>query len=591
MKQLIFLVSLVLFCACQKTEDLLDNGSDGQSTAVTVDLTLPDGLQSRAATRAYGDGMTVRHIKWAVYRSSTSGGSTPGNLFKSGIYEMKTEDVGKMDSRFIIEGLTTGETYDFVFWAENKNSGYTFNAESATVSMNYAANNDNSWKGATCNDENRDAFFCSKRNVKIVKGQEVTAVLYRPFAQLNILTDDLPENDNSTYWVQMGSGTFYDNLNLLDGTATSSVSTPTFLAAAASSEKMTINNKMYTVISMNYLLMPGILSDNDPSYKDETDTYKQLYSVQLFAGNDDDMTRPLLGTQTSATGDLIGLRNVPFKRNYRTNIYGSLLTSNVSVHYTIQPGFNKDDLIGATATTAEELKKLVADAEDGTLITLMSNIELDAQWEIAGLTTAKNITIDLNGYDIKGVAESNSEGRWGDNSSLIKLNDSNVTLTIEDNGAGNGNVGLGLTEYAVLVQNGNLIINGGDFKGYKGCVKWLDDDRRDEDKSPKVYIYGGMFSAVETDNNAYRLLDIDSRWEDNNHVTNFIVYGGKFENYDPSKALTSGFSPTEWNFLPRSGDESQAVGDRGSTYKTDYIVISDEQTKNYTVSKSDSTTN
>ena len=584
MKQLIFLVSLVLFCACQKTEDLLDNGSDGQSTAVTVDLTLPDGLQSRAATRAYGDGMTVQHIRWAVYKSSTPEGSTPGNLFKSGIYEMKTEDVGKMDSRFIIEGLTTGEIYDFVFWAENKNSGYTFNEQEATVSMNYTSGG-NGWKGATCNDETRDAFFCSKRNVTIAKGQEVTAVLYRPFAQLNILTDDLPENDQSTYWVQMGSGTFYDKLNLLDGTATNSGLTPTFLAAKASSEKMTINNETYTVISMNYLLMPGKLSDSDPSYKDATDTYKRLYSVELFAGRDGDKTRPLLGTQTSATDDFIGLRNVPFKRNYRTNIYGSLLTSNVSVRYTIQPGFNDDDLTGITVTNADELKKIVTDAKNETLITLMSNIELNAQWEIKGSTNEKNITIDLNGYDIKGVAGSDSEGRWGDNSSLIKLNDSNVTLTIEDSEAGNGNVGLGLAEYAVLVQNGNLIINGGDFKGYKGCVKWLNDDQRDKDKSPIVYIYGGVFSAVDTENGAYRMLDIDSRWGENNHVTNFIVYGGRFGNYNPSKALTSGFSPTVWNFLPRNEDELQAVGDQGNTYTTDYTITFDAETKCYTVSK------
>lgn len=582
MKQLIYLVPLVMFCACQNTEDLLDNGSDGQSTAVTVDLTLPDGLQSRAASRAYGDGMTVDHIKWAVYKSSNN--NTPGTLIKSGTYEMKTSGEGKMDSRFIIEGLTVGVSCDFVFWAQNKESGYSFDEQTATVNMNYAKSD--SWKGATCNDENRDAFFCSKKNVTIEKGQEVTAVLYRPFAQLNILTDDLPADDQTLYWVQMGSGTFYDKLNLLDGTAVSSTSTPTFLAATASGEKRIINNKEYTIISMNYILMPGQLSDDDPSYIDKNDSYKQLYSVQLFAGNDGDMSRPLLRTQKSATGDLVGLQSVPFKRNYRTNIYGSLLTSNVSVHYIIQPGFNDDDLVGTTASTADELKSLVTNAETKTLITLMSDIKLESQWEISnGSATERDITIDLNGYDIIENGESNETSYWGSNMSLIKLNDSNVTLTITDTEAGDGNVGSGLAEYAVSVQKGNLIIKGGDFKGYKGCVKWLNEDGRTT--SPRVSIYNGMFSAVEMVDGKYRLLDIDSRWSSANNISNFIVYGGSFNNYDPTKAVVEQYS--SWNFLPRKSNVLQAVGDLSED--TDYTATYNSETGIYTVGKSGSATN
>ena len=35
--------------------------------------------------------------------------------------------------------------------------------------------------------------------------------------------------------------------------------------------------------------------------------------------------------------------NVPVQRNYRTNIYGSILTSDVEVNVVIEPAFNEPD--------------------------------------------------------------------------------------------------------------------------------------------------------------------------------------------------------------------------------------------------------
>lgn len=589
MKQLIFLVSLILFCACQNTEDLLynDNGSDGQNTAVTIDFTLPDGLQSRLATRAYGDGMTIGRIHWAVYKSNGSDSSTPGALIKDSIVNLPSGQ-SVLSGKFIIDKLPIGETLDFVFWAENENSGYTFNVNEGTVSMNY---ND-----ATCNDEKRDAFFRSERGVKITKGMDFSVVLRRPFAQLNILTDDLPEGDDNMYSVELGNGTFYDRLNLLTGRAESNsgASTVTFKANKASSETMKIGEgdkaKTYTVVSMNYLLVDGFQDEHE---KDEP----KLYLVNFLKNGNS-----LLGVSGK------GLENVPFRRNYRTNIYGSLLTTDGSANYLIVPNFYEPDLgLETLIASEEELRTFLSKETDvtaQTTILLASNIELAEPLDI---NTAGNVKIDLRGNTLS--AKIDAVGTSFNNKPVITLNNKNAILTITDSSTPTdgdyGNIGNGYADYAIGVREGTLILDGGDFHGKYGCVKWLKKPDEsglytESDVSPTVHILKGTFSAAEMKDGVYRLLDFDLQvpgsitgagaWTANN-VRNFIVYGGEFKAYDPSNAVVEGWS--SWNFLPsKRTDAQQSVSDNDKDNVTDgqdgsYLSTLDESTGRYKVTKTD----
>lgn len=581
MKQLIYLVSLVLFCACQNTEDLLDNdnGSDGQSAAVTVDFTLPDGLQSRAATRAYGDGLTVERIHWAVYKSSGLENSSPGTLVKDSIVALPSGQ-SVLSGKFIIDKLPIGETLDFVFWADNSQSGYTFNKTSGTVSMNYSS--------ATCNDEKRDAFFRSERNVTITKGLDLSVVLRRPFAQLNILTDDLPVGDENTYSVELGSGTFYDRLNLLTGHAESNAGaqTVTFQAAEASAETMVIGEKTYSVVSMNYLLVDG---NQDTPGSDNS----ELHLVTFLKNGSS-----LLGVN----GD--GLTGVPFRRNYRTNIYGSLLTTDGSANYLIVPDFYEPDLGLETLIANEiELKEFLSKNRDvsvETTILLSSNIELTEPLDI---TTSGNIKIDLRGNTLSANIIAVGENKFNDKP-VITLNNKDAILTIVDSSTpadGNyGNIGNGYADYAIGVKQGTLIMDGADCHGKYGCVKWLkkpdDQGTYTETSSPSVSILKGTFSAAEMTDGVYRLLDFDLQvprgvkdWT-NNNVRNFIVYGGEFKVYDPSSAVVNGYK--SWNFLPskRSGQsvaDNQASGNEENDNNQDerYTSMLDEDTSRYKVTK------
>lgn len=585
MKQLIYLVSLVLFCACQNTEDLLDNdnGSDGQSAAVTVDFTLPDGLQSRAATRAYGDGLTVERIHWAVYKSSGANNS-PGTLVKDSIVALPSGQ-SALSGKFIIDKLPIGETLDFVFWADNPQSGYIFNETEGIVYMKYSE--------ATCNDEKRDAFFRSVRGVKITKGLDLSVVLRRPFAQLNILTDDLPAGDDNTYSVELGSNTFYDKLDLLTGHAKSSsgAATVAFRAAKASTETMAIGEKTYSVVSMNYLLVDGHQDDPDSDNS-------ELHLVKFLKNG-----TSLLGVD----GD--GLTDVPFRRNYRTNIYGSLLTTDGSANYLIVPNFYEPDLGLKTLIANEtELKEFLSEDRDvsvETTILLSSNIVLNEPLDIR---TAGKIKIDLRGNTLSASVTAVDENKFN-NKPVITLNNENAILTITDSSTpadGNyGNIGNGYADYAIGVEQGTLIMDGADCHGKYGCVKWLKKPDKSgnytiSNVSPRVTILKGTFSAVEMIDGIYRLLDFDLQvpggitgeaWNANN-VRNFVVYGGEFKEYDPSNAVVEGYEG--WNFLPskRSG---QSVADNKATGNTlkdndqdeSYTSTLDERTGRYKVTKTD----
>ena len=78
--------------------------------------------------------------------------------------------------------LTSGKSYDVIFWADaTTDSPYTFNPASQEVSVDYSKVNNNS--------DNCDAFF-KKETITVSGNQNVDVKLTRPFAQVNIGTDD-----------------------------------------------------------------------------------------------------------------------------------------------------------------------------------------------------------------------------------------------------------------------------------------------------------------------------------------------------------------------------------------------------------------
>ena len=163
-------------------------------TPVTFQIGTPE-----IATRAYSDGKTATELQYAVYDED-------GNLLEG----LTVEDAKINGSTSIELQLATGNKYSIIFWAAAPNAPYTIDFAKKIMTVNY--------EGAVCNDETRDAFY--KCHTFTVRGaQTETIELKRPFAQLNIGTNDYEASEKAGYkpdysYVKVP---VYSVLNLFDG--------------------------------------------------------------------------------------------------------------------------------------------------------------------------------------------------------------------------------------------------------------------------------------------------------------------------------------------------------------------------------------
>lgn len=172
----------------------------------------------------------------------------------------------------------------------------------------------------------------------------ISQKLRRPFAQINIGTDDFDAAAAAGYTVSestIGVAT-YKTLNLLSGEVSDPV-TATFVKKPIPTEdsKFSVNSKDYKYLSMSYVLVP----------KDK-ETVDIAFDYTL----------------TNRT-----FTNVPVQRNYRTNIYGSLLTNTADFNVVIAPGFNDPDYNNNVITASTQTELATAAQTPNAVIKLKEN--------------------------------------------------------------------------------------------------------------------------------------------------------------------------------------------------------------------------
>ena len=332
------LMLMATSCADDQTSDL----KAGAESTVTITAQLPGDM----GTRAFADGTKATELHYAVYEKDT----------KTRLAVCKKADgtKGQLEGTATMTGLqttislqlTTGKEYDFVFWADAPGDNvYSFNSEKQTVTVNYA--------NAENNTDNLDAFFGQKKALMVSGNMSISQELRRPFAQINIGTDDFDAAAAAGYTVSestIGVAT-YETLNLLSGEVSHPV-TATFVKKPIPTEdsKFSVNSKDYKYLSMSYVLVP----------KDK-ETVDIAFDYTL----------------TNRT-----FTNVPVQRNYRTNIYGSLLTNTADFNVVIAPGFNNPDynhnvITASTQTelaTAAQTPNAVIKLKENTTYTLPANV-------------------------------------------------------------------------------------------------------------------------------------------------------------------------------------------------------------------------
>lgn len=368
-------------------EDITNASGDGN---VVFTAQLPSDL----ATRSFGDGYSATQLTYAVYQKEAD-----GSLTQVGTKNTSTPFNGTLQAQVSMK-LVTGKTYSVVFWAQSPAcTAYTFNDD---ISGGNGPSVDVDYTGAATNDENRDAFFASCE-VSVTGPENIDVKLRRPFAQVNFGTSDADEASVAVAYPDLKTSlttTAYTNLSLLDGKVSGETSV-TYLAGvpAAAGETFPVtttdaegNPVAYKYLSMDYLLVPAT---------------KSIADMTLSVLN---------GTETINT---VTISSAPLQGNYRTNIYGQLLTSTDNFSIEIVPGFMQPDynsLVwnGNTEPVAEVnniytitnpaqlawISEQVNGGDNmaGKTITLDSDIDLNnIEWTPIGISREKPFNGSFNG--------------------------------------------------------------------------------------------------------------------------------------------------------------------------------------------------
>ncbi len=354
---------LLTVSSCQK--DGVDEPEKGKVTTVQLAVELPDGINARAPKangpkRVYADGTTATKLQYAVYEK---GSATPLAIIDG------NKDLGEkaINLKTTVQlQLVTGKTYDIVFWAAANGAPYTFDKNTQSVTVNY--------DGMKANDESLDAFF---RCYTYTAGTDVEnpIKLYRPFSQLNVGTKDLAAAKASGFKAENAQTEvkvtgIYNTLNLVTGAVSGDAERTFSLNAIPTGE--TFPKAGYDYLSMDYMLVAADKANVDVAW---TISDGSMTINRNFA-------------------------NVPVQRNYRTNIYGNLLTSTTDFNVEIEPNFNKPDY-EYTVQSAEELTAAL-NAEGDVRISLTGDISLTSALSVAN----KNVSIDLNSYKLSSTADS-----------------------------------------------------------------------------------------------------------------------------------------------------------------------------------------
>lgn len=337
-------LAALTFASCQKEN--ADGNMDDQSSVVSINLTSP-----LMGTKAFADGTTVDVVHVHVYQHDANDNLTYiAPATQGAAIETPSKDVAmSAGAATYSTRLVTGQTYTFVFWAEQSgNSHYTYTPETQTIAVNYT--------NAVGNDESRDAFYAVLPEVKITGAYSHSVKLQRPFAQVNFGASDYEAAKAAGIEVTGAAVELTgiaNSINLLDGSVSGS-ETVTFANADLSSDPndpnatLRVANVDYKYVAMDYVLVGK--------------KAKTLSDVTL--------TLAARGTQ-SATPEYT-YTSVPLQGNYRTNIVGNLFTSPADITITVDPAFgNPDENIitgvanldaantafanGATAVTVEEI--------------------------------------------------------------------------------------------------------------------------------------------------------------------------------------------------------------------------------------------
>lgn len=462
-------MALLLLSACSSDDEL--SQGNGNEALVSFNVELSGGMQNKAIS----DGTTAKNLTVHVFDEN---GTYLSELDKTVELNEKKKSVSI--------NLVKGKTYSFLFWASvnKENSPYSFGVDGKTITVDY---ND-----AKANDESRDAFLGVVKNKAVEASFEENVTLKRPFAQINFLTDDIAdagkngltidENTHSSITLSKVATTLNPFTNTVGGFTEAEV---IFGEAAipALSETVTMGSapdaKTYNYLGTAYFLVPA--EGENPN-----------------AGKDQAMLNSATLKIKDINGEGLKVENVPVQWNYRTNIYGSLLTATGNFNVTIVPdydGSHNQEVKTKQVTTVDQVDEAIqsgatevivteAPKKDAT-ITIPKVFEQDNETAVSisiPATTAA-ITIEEDTQEVQSAPKEVTITAPTTSNLTINLPNSTVTL----NGESYTTVTATTADNTLIIPEGvkveNLTVNRGNVEiygdlavkvakgsGYKGTI-------------------------------------------------------------------------------------------------------------------------
>lgn len=371
--------------SCQKDNLQHDPAVDGEQVNVTFTVELPADVQ----TKAISDGSMAEDLYYEIYRGA-NGAANDGTLVPSFAVDKNApvtfvKEGEKYVARISLN-LVKNYKYDIAFWAMDKDCNvYSFGTPQSlkTIKVDYKD---------MANSEDRDAFTAVVKDYVANVQPSKTVYLHRPFAQVNFLATDyhmLQELGVKDMKSKVHFKGLADSFNALDQKAEGSVETDLELEVVPVENGHMHPNYTGTSpylthgwVAMNYVLPVHELSD----VEDHTTSEKVMSQEPITA------TFQYNGGQTVS----LEVPNVPYQRNFRTNIIGDLFSGQADFTIEIVPIYEDYDHI-KKITPAQPV-------EGGYVVNGLSELLWVADQASLGETFAgKTITlaadIDLTGQD------------------------------------------------------------------------------------------------------------------------------------------------------------------------------------------------
>lgn len=470
---------MVALAACQKEVQetvqppVLDEGLDGELVEVTFAVDVTDAEQ----TKTISDGLSATNLQYAVYRfeeyvandgkkypkgqyiPSLSQGDDPNATFSNAKIE-------KQGDRTWLVTLTLAKNvkYDIVFWAYADDAPYTFDEPNAKITV------DDKYTGLA-NAENRDAFYGICREYSVISS-ETKVELRRPFAQINFgasdyipYITDLGLNITSTIDTKYHAAVeaVYENNNPEYGRllyparpSVASCTVPTILnvltGGVDGGAEVNFATKAIPYETGDQVLLTTGEGETEK-------TYHWMGMNYILAGTDRATIDNIHATFTYNGKDLVvDVPNVPYRRNYKTNILGNIFTSHAQFNVVIMPDYTDTYVRDLDAYSAlNPIQKALFDADaagkPNAAVALTSDLTLES---VITVPQGVELTVDLGGKTVTSTV-SPAFQVYGS----VKFSNGNVVVPGEAIRAG---------EAAHVELNGVKVVSGSDAASGDNCV-------------------------------------------------------------------------------------------------------------------------